>query len=91
VLAPYRGGQASCPGQSAWDLLRTSDTETVFSLSYSVFPCQYHSTAALHIHISSEGWVKSPLEAQINRDKASPHENNKYRGVHDDNKFLCYV
>jgi hypothetical protein len=26
----------------------------VFSLTSSVFPCQYHSTVALHTHISSE-------------------------------------
>jgi hypothetical protein len=34
---------------------RQSDTGTGFSLSSLVFPCQYHSTVALHAHISPWG------------------------------------
>jgi hypothetical protein len=37
----------NCGGQSG--------TEIGFSSSSSVFPCQYHSTAATHAHISSRG------------------------------------
>jgi hypothetical protein len=39
------------------------NTYISFSPSSSVIPCQYHSTVALHIHISSGGWTIGPLVA----------------------------
>jgi hypothetical protein len=38
-----------------------SGTGTGFSLSSSVSPCQYHTTMALHTHISPRGWTVGPL------------------------------
>jgi hypothetical protein len=37
-----------------------------------VFPYQYHSTVALHIHISSGGWRISPLVATVQRHTLTP-------------------
>jgi hypothetical protein len=38
----------------------------------SVFPCQYHSTAAPYSQVSSGGWTKGPLEVQFHRDSLTP-------------------
>jgi hypothetical protein len=40
-----------------------SDTGTGMSPSSAIFPCQYHSTVALHTHISSGGWTIGPVVA----------------------------
>jgi hypothetical protein len=53
-----------CDGQS--------DTRSGFSPSFSGFPCQYHSTAALHTHISSAGWTTGPLVAAVQRHSLIP-------------------
>jgi hypothetical protein len=48
-----------CGGQSG--------TVTGYSLSSSVFPCQYYSTMALHFHISSARWTVGLSEAAVQR------------------------
>jgi hypothetical protein len=40
---------------------------TGFSLSFSVFPCQYNSTVVLHTHISAGGWKTNPFLAAVQR------------------------
>jgi hypothetical protein len=43
----------------------------VFS-SYSGFPCQYHSTVALHTHASPGEWTRGPLVAAAHRHSLTP-------------------
>jgi hypothetical protein len=49
-----------------------SDTGTGFSLSSWAFPCQCHSTVALHTHISSGGWTIGPFETAVQRHSLTP-------------------
>jgi hypothetical protein len=53
---------------AVWIVLNIEgDIGTDFSLSSAVFPCQYHSTAALHAYISSGGWTAGLLVAAVQR------------------------
>jgi hypothetical protein len=47
-------------------------TEAGFCPSSSVFPCQYHSTMALHPHISYGGWITGLLIAAVQRHSVTP-------------------
>jgi hypothetical protein len=49
-----------------------SETSTGSSPSSSVFPYQYHSTVALHSHISSGGWTIDPLAAAVESHGLTP-------------------
>jgi hypothetical protein len=62
--------EAPCPGQSKWDLWWTRWHWDMFSPTFSVYPCQYHSTV-LHTHISP-GVNNRPWWSQF-RDIVSPH------------------
>jgi hypothetical protein len=52
LLASHRGGLGSRPGQSMWDLWWTKWYCDGFSLSSSVFPCQYIIPPLLHTYLS---------------------------------------
>jgi hypothetical protein len=53
LSASHHGGPGSRLGQFRLYLSWTKSTVRGFSLSCSVYPCQYHSTVALHAKISS--------------------------------------
>jgi hypothetical protein len=48
-----------------WICDRQNDTWAGFSPSSSVLPYQYHSTVAVHTHISPEGQTLVPLVATV--------------------------
>jgi hypothetical protein len=60
------------PRSVHWIFGGQSSTGTGFSLSSSVLPRQYHSTMALHSHVSSGGWTIGPLVAAVERHILTP-------------------
>jgi hypothetical protein len=60
------------PGQSIWDLWWTEWHWDRFFLSSVVFPIRYHSTVALHTHISSGEWTIVMLVDEDQRHSLTP-------------------
>jgi hypothetical protein len=50
-----------------WIYSGQSGTGAGYSPSSSNFPCQCHSTVALHSRVSSGGWTIGPLVAAVQR------------------------
>jgi hypothetical protein len=50
---------------------------TWFSANSSIFRCQYHSTATLHTHTSSEGQATRPMVTAVQRQYHRYEINNK--------------
>jgi hypothetical protein len=63
----HRGGPGSCSDQSIWDLCWTKWHCDRFLSEFFGFPFHYHSTVAIHTHISSGEWTISPLVAAVHR------------------------
>jgi hypothetical protein len=93
----HRGGPDSRRVKSMWDLWWTKLHWDRFFSEFFGFPCQYHSTAALHSHISPGGRTIDPLVVEVQRQSHSIDMNKnkttvtwKYAGsliwI-----FLCFV
>jgi hypothetical protein len=77
LIAERRPGFAPRAVYVGYEMDKVSDTEKG-SPSPSVFPCQYHSTAApysLMYRLVDGQWVY--YRPQFHRDIVSPHRNNK--------------
>jgi hypothetical protein len=58
-----------------------------FSWSYSVFPCQYHSTVAHHTHVSYGGWYMSMVAVVQRHTRITPSTWTTRFFVHTDLSF----
>lgn len=65
-------GPGSHPCQSTWDLMSAKWNWDRFSPTSSVFHCRCNSTVVLNTHISSGGWIISPLVASVQKHHLNP-------------------
>jgi hypothetical protein len=66
------GLHCGVPGESVRDLWLKKWCWYRFYSEFFGFPCQYHSTVALHSHVSCGGWAIGSLEAEVQGLKSHP-------------------